>query len=118
MDAWQKLLIDEREEMEFFLSQEGMSIMNFVKIGKRIVNLDNVQTLYYEPNGGLNYDSPCVVIDFGGPENSLNVFEKYEPEAFASLRSWMDTRPALHSEADQETQDYMEHHYLGGEGNE
>ena len=73
---------------------------NFVKIGKRAVNLERVQTIYYEQNGGLNYDSPCVTIDFGGAANSLSIFEKYEPETFTALMAWMDEQPALLGESD------------------
>jgi hypothetical protein len=82
----------------FLLGEEFGTMTNFVKIGKRIVNLDKVQTVYYEQNGGLNYDSPCVVIDFGGPENYLCVFDKYEPEAYAQLLAWMAERPTLFGE--------------------
>ena len=77
--------------------------MTFVKIGKRIVNLDLVQAVYYDAQGGLNYDSPCVVIEFGAePANHLNVFEKYEPAAFSQLMTWMDEQPALHERCNHE----------------
>jgi len=73
--------------------------MNFKRIGKRVVNLDNVRTMYHNSQGGLNYDSPCVVIDFGGTENYLEIFAKYEPEAYKALMTWIDEQAPLLSDA-------------------
>jgi|SRR6266487_7113200 len=96
MDPWQKLLEGEASEWRFLLGEERCMETQFVKIGKRVVNPAQVQAIYYEPHGGLGYDSPCVVIDFGGQQNSISVFEKYEPEVFTQLMIWMDEqRPLL-----------------------
>lgn len=90
--------IREIEELDLLYLQEARARMNFVRIGNRIVNLDKVQTMHYEPNGGLNYDSPCVVIDFGGPENCISIFQKYDPVEFEVLRTWMSLRPSIYDE--------------------
>jgi hypothetical protein len=109
MNAWQRMFCEEEAEIAFFLQEEfreelnGMQSTNFVKIGKRVVNLARVQTVHYNPQGGLNYDSPCVEIDFGGAENAISIFAKYELEAYKALMTWMDEQaPLLSKEVNNE----------------
>ena len=68
----------------------------FVRIGKRVVNLDNVTEMYYQPHGGASGMRHCYVISFiGEPENYISVDEEIEPEAFQLVKSWVESRPAL-----------------------
>lgn len=73
--------------------------MNFVKLGKRIVNLSNVTEVRYKPEGGYSNTQPCVLISFvGETENYISIYRNEEPEAFSALMTWMGEQPALLSD--------------------
>ena len=72
--------------------------MKFVKIGKRIVNLDNVTEVSYEPEGGFSGSKACVIISFTGTNDYAAVYKDSEPETFSQLMTWMDEQPALLSD--------------------
>ena len=99
MDRYSIDLIRDEEARDRFFVQEGRTKMNFVKIGKRVVNLNNVTEMRYKPDGGYSNRQPCVTISFvGETENYTTVYKSDEPEAFSQLMTWMDERPALLSD--------------------
>ena len=68
----------------------------FVKIGKRVINLNNVTEMRYKPDGGYSNRQPCVTISFiGETDNYISVYKAEEPKAFTQLMAWMDEQPGL-----------------------
>lgn len=86
--------IREEQELDRLLFREGRNKMNFKKIGTRVVNLDNVTEIVYQPNGGFSNNKPCVLISYLGDEYTT-VYKEGEPETFSQLMTWMDERPTL-----------------------
>lgn len=68
---------------------------NFVRIGKRIVNLDNVTEVFYQKNGSLSHEKPYVLISFVNSDDYISVYKESEPDAFSQLMTWMDEQPLL-----------------------
>src|SRR5258706_5780606 len=88
-------VIHEEHELDRLLFREGMSKMHFVKIGKIVINLDNVTEVLYQPQGGLGYDKACVLISFVGTNDYAAIYKDASPEAFSQLMTWMDEQPEL-----------------------
>ena len=98
MDAWERMFRDEAERDLCFIGEELREMANFVKIGRRAVNLDNVTEVSYEAEGGFSGSKACVIISFTGTNDYAAVYKNDEPETFSALMTWMDEQPALLSD--------------------
>jgi hypothetical protein len=96
MDAWERLLDGEAEEWRLLLREEfEESNMNFVKLGRHVVNLDTVAHMIYVKDGGRKCDTPYVRIDFAGSNDHAIIDKDSEPEAYSQLMTWMDEQAPL-----------------------